>query len=186
MHLVPSPIFLIDVSHKEKPMEEKPETTKVDEPWERFAALGQAALGAGEIGVRGPGKRVHTTSGDAAAMRYLPHGLETKAGGGGRHPAEVADFAKRQAAQVRHQDFAPKTWLPDCVKDSIVLGDGPEELLKKLIDRVLKYPSEARIMELQGIANELGRSHEGSALVRKLLTRELFHQISQLPCKGEQ
>jgi hypothetical protein len=178
--------LLIKVLQKENPMEAPQETKKVFEPWVRFAALGHAALGTGEIGVRGPGKRLHTTSGEAAATRYLPHGLETKAGGAAVHSAEVAEFAKRQAAQVRHQDFAPTSWLPDCVRDSIVLGDGPEELLKKLIDRVRQYPSEARLAELQAVANELCRSPEGTALARKLLTRELFREFSQLPCKGGQ
>lgn len=152
-------------------------------PWDNFAHLSSLTPASGEIRVSGPGQVLRSVS-NADPKRHLPNRLELGAGSA-ELPAEVKTFASQQAAAVRNYSVDPKFWLPDWVRQHIDQGGKPDGLIQKVIDRVRQNPHEATLLEAQAIFNELGRSAEGTALVRQQVSKEVVQDIARLGRGGQ-
>ena len=147
--------------------------------WNNFAHL-TALPQAGEIGLKGPGTILSSVPFGAAGAQLLPLTLEVATGqAAAAPPAAMTSFASAQAARVRHYQVDPNFWLPQWVRDHIDAKGQPDELIQKVIDRVKANPNANSLLEAQTVLNELGRSAEGTAVVRNSVTKAVVRSAVQ-------
>ncbi|TCK75045.1 hypothetical protein [Acidipila rosea] len=148
-------------------------------PWSNFAHLTAPPKG-DEIGIKGAGSIHRSVPFAAAGEQLLPLKAELAAGHSAKTPpAAMTAFTRTQAARVRHYQVDPNFWLPAWVREHIDAKGKPDELIQKVIDRVKASPSARSLQEAQAVLNELGRSAEGTAAVRKALTKDVLRRVVQ-------
>jgi hypothetical protein len=113
-------------------------------------------------------------------MLILPHGMETEAGTGGDMPPDAVRSI--EAAAVRLAPAGPKPAALGCKQ--FEAGKTAEDVVRRVLDLARRHPCEATFLEAQSAINELGRSPEGTAVVRRFVTPEVVGEIAARGCKG--
>ncbi len=146
-------------------------------PWSNFAHLTTSLLSSDDIGLKGPGKIVHSAPSNT---QLLPLKLELGNGhSSAEAPSEVTSFATTQQTKARQYEIDPEFWLPPWVRDHVDSNGKPDDLIQKVIAQVNQSPNEKTFLEAQATLNELSRTTEGADLVRKSVTKDVISKTLQ-------
>jgi hypothetical protein len=122
------------------------------------------------ITISGTGKGQQSTAG----RDFLkPLAAESKAGGPASKPsAEVTKFLETQQRSVRRHAFNPdlrmRPWLNQAAKGT----DGKiDDFVAKVVEQLARGVNEQSIVEAQDVLNEVSRTPEGTAAIRKQATK---------------
>jgi hypothetical protein len=79
-----------------------------------------------------------------------------------------------------HHGLAPQgLYLHKWVREIIERDGTPEQLIHEAIRRVAEHPTEERILDAQGILNELGRTGEHADLLNSLMVTGIISSLLQ-------
>ncbi len=95
-------------------------------------------------------------------------------------PAIVNRFMQKELGRRRRPIDTTEDWLPDWAREIADRKGLPEELMQLAFDKMLREPSEKTFQEAEIIINELGRSAEGAALLKRHLTDEFLQKLNRL------
>lgn len=145
--------------------------------WDHFATIRRLDPPLPSPGAR----RAEAAHDPMEGILILPHGFETESGAGDPPPADAGLYAARSAVSpVPRGSNKPASLGCKHFED----GKTPEEVIRKVIEIAKRHPGEAAFLEAQATINELSRSPEGAALVRKHVTPELVREIAAKGCGG--
>jgi hypothetical protein len=149
--------------------------------WKNFDRLAQPMISK-EIEVKGPGKLTHGSAVTSSFEKLIPHLMETLAGGSTKAPpAEAVAFAKRQTMAVRRLGAGDKVrtrpWFTVAMTQS---NNNLDTLLAKTIEHLHKNINAQSLAETQAVFNELSRTPEGAATVRRHANPDSLSQAIKL------
>jgi hypothetical protein len=146
--------------------------------WSNFSHL--TTFDTERITGRGSGRTAESTP--PAGHRLKPLDVESASGGPAQKPPEhVARFMEARAKSVRHLKVDPnvrtRPWFVEATKDT-------SQKLESVVAATGKYlakgANEQNLSDAQAVLNEISRTAEGSALVRKLVTKDNIARIANL------
>ena len=131
------------------------------------------------IDITGPGKTVLGTVTPAQTPKIAPNGLTTESGASPTPaPPEAVAFANKQAAAVRFYTIDPKVrmlpWLNDAMNQS---KNNLDTFIQTTVTQLKKGINAQTLTTAQVVLNELSRTPEGSAAVRRQMTAPAIAQI---------
>jgi hypothetical protein len=131
-----------------------------------------------EVKVDGPGRHISSVPPGGASSRRVPYPAETRSGGRtGAPPAGAVAFATAQARQVRRAAVDPSLPTQPWLGEAIASAKGDyEAFLGTVMSRLSDGIGEQRLTETRAVLNELCRTPEGAAAVRKRVTVAVVQQ----------
>lgn len=113
--------------------------------------------------------------------------LEQRSGGGiagdrREEPRELQDFlaARRNAVRRPPEGGTSPTWLDQAIRASSGNVDG---LLRAALEHVRRDFNEENLIGLQLLLNDLGRTPQGTAAIRRSISEDDLLQLFELRCR---
>lgn len=147
-------------------------------PWANLALLTKP-IELKAIDITGPGKTVLGTVNPAQTPKIASNGLTTASGAAPTPaPAEAVAFANRQAAAVRFYTVDPKVRMLGWVNDAMTQSkENLDTFIQTTMTQLSKGINEQTLTVTQVVLNELSRTPEGAAAVRRQLTAPAIAKI---------
>jgi hypothetical protein len=147
-------------------------------PWANLAQLTKP-IELKSIDITGPGKTVLGTVTPDQTARIAPNGLTTASGAAPTPaPKEAVAFAAQQAKAARFYTVDPKVrmlpWFNDAMTQS---KENLDTFIQTTMAQMNKGINEQSLTIAQVVLNELSRTPEGSAAVRRQLTAPAIAKV---------
>jgi hypothetical protein len=149
--------------------------------WPNFAHLTKPLV-VQDIKIQGPGKLVLASAVSGTTEKLTPHRMETQAGGPAEPPnADAVAFAKRQTLAVRpiRSDDKVRTrpWFNVAMTQS---KENLDTFVQMAVDQLRKGINAQSLAEAQAVFNELSKTPEGAAAVRRQVNPQSLAQAIKL------
>jgi hypothetical protein len=147
-------------------------------PWANLALLTKP-IELKAIDITGPGKTVLGAVKPTETPKIAPNGLTTASGAAPTPaPAEAVAFANKQAAAVRHYTVDPNVRMLGWVNDAMTQSkENLDTFVQTTMTQLSKGINEQTLTTTQVVLNELSRTPEGAAAVRRQVTAPAIAKI---------